>query len=422
MNFGPLNMPGGERRLNVAITRAREKVVVVSSIRAADIDLKGPGAEGVRHLWRYLDYAEKGREALDLEIKWGGEYESPFEEDVAREIRSLGYEVIPQVGCSCYRIDIGVIEPTKPGYFLLGVECDGATYHSSYTARDRDRLRQQVLKKLGWRIHRIWSVDWLLRKKTEIERLKETIEKTKENSNYGDFQKGENSNATSNSPIKIRKDITHKKRHRPGQIPGSMLYKICNIKVRDENMSLNSQINIVVRKIIEREGPIHIRLLAERAARILNFTCNRSFLEKVKRAVKNLAAGDLFGKRLFKIREDFLWPLTVKNVPVRVVVSHLPETHRPIEYIPPQEVQNAMLLIVRNSCSITIESLIDAVMKLFGIKRKGFKIQNILQEIYRECVKKGLLSQKEGRVILGKKRKYSIEELKEIHKEFHPRP
>ena len=91
----------------------------------------------------------------------------------------MGFEVIPQVGCSGYRIDIGVVDPAEPGRFLLGVECDGATYHSAATARDRDRLRQQVLEQLGWRIHRIWSPDWVTRRDAETRRLKEAIEEAR---------------------------------------------------------------------------------------------------------------------------------------------------------------------------------------------------------------------------------------------------
>ena len=177
MNFGPLNISGGERRLNVAVTRAREKVVIVSSIRAADFDLTRVQAPGVLALYHYLDYAERGPVALQLNFgRRPGDYESPLEQDVAGAIRTLGYEVMPQVGCSGYRIDLGVIDPGKPGRFILGVECDGASYHSAHTARDRDRLRQQVLQDLGWRIHRIWSPDWVTRRTTEIRRLQEAIE------------------------------------------------------------------------------------------------------------------------------------------------------------------------------------------------------------------------------------------------------
>src|SRR5262249_43088395 len=177
MTFGPLNRNGGERRLNVAVTRAREKVVLVSSITAADIDVGATQAAGVLHLYHYLDYAARGEEALQLTGSQGlGEGDSPFEDDVASEIRALGYTVVPQVGCSGFRIDLGIVDPAEPGRFLLGVECDGATYHSAATARDRDRLRQQILAQLGWRIHRIWSPDWVTQRAGEIRRLREAIE------------------------------------------------------------------------------------------------------------------------------------------------------------------------------------------------------------------------------------------------------
>lgn len=177
MHFGPLNISGGERRLNVAITRAREKVIVVSSIRSSDFDLRSNLPPGVLSLYRYLDYAEHGPKSLELTSPQGrGDYESPFERDVASEIRRMGYDVIPQVGCSGFRIDLGIIDPRNPGRFILGVECDGATYHSAATARDRDRLRQEILEKLGWRIHRVWSPDWITKRNTEIRRIKQTIQ------------------------------------------------------------------------------------------------------------------------------------------------------------------------------------------------------------------------------------------------------
>lgn len=159
MNFGPLNKPGGWRRLNVAITRAHYRNEIVSSIRAGDIS-GSAASEGLRHLRRYLDYAERGMAALALEVGPGGDAESPFEESVINVIRSWGYEVTPQVGTAGYRIDIGVRHPSQPGAFCLGVECDGYQYHSSRAARDRDRLREEVLRGLGWQLHRIWGTAW----------------------------------------------------------------------------------------------------------------------------------------------------------------------------------------------------------------------------------------------------------------------
>ena len=175
MNFGPLNRQGGWRRLNVAITRARYRNEIVSSIRAGDIP-ESVTTEGVRHLRHYLDYAERGRPALALGTATGGDAESPFEESVLGVIRSWGYEVMPQVGTAGYRIDIGVCHPEHPGVYALGVECDGYQYHSSKVARDRDRLREKVLRGLGWNLHRIWGTAWYRDRHGEERKLRSAIE------------------------------------------------------------------------------------------------------------------------------------------------------------------------------------------------------------------------------------------------------
>ena len=143
MNFGPLNREGGERRLNVAITRARRRVELVSSITGTEPEFATNLHEGPRHLQRYLDYAARGPVALAIELGESAlDAESPFEEEVMRTIRSWGYKVQPQVGTAGYRVDIGVWHPGISGRFALGIECDGRMYHSSAVARDRDRLRQ----------------------------------------------------------------------------------------------------------------------------------------------------------------------------------------------------------------------------------------------------------------------------------------
>lgn len=163
MNFGPLNRDGGERRLNVAITRAKHEVLVFSGLRADQIDLTRTRARGVRDLKHFLDFADRGPKALaaaNTPASSSAEADSEFEHMVAARIRQAGYEVHHQVGCSGYRIDLGVVDPIAPGRYLLGIECDGATYHRAATARDRDKLRQLILEGLGWNLHRIWSTDW----------------------------------------------------------------------------------------------------------------------------------------------------------------------------------------------------------------------------------------------------------------------
>ena len=172
MNFGPLNQAGGERRLNVAITRAREALIVFGSLRSEHIDLSRTSAIGVAHLKEFLTFAEHGARAFTTSSTGPlGDFESPFEVAVAERLRNLGWVVHPQIGVSGFRVDLGIVDPDSPGAFLAGIECDGATYHRSASARDRDRLRQTVLENLGWRILRIWSTDWWTNAGREVKRL-----------------------------------------------------------------------------------------------------------------------------------------------------------------------------------------------------------------------------------------------------------
>jgi len=155
--------------LNVAITRARRRMTLVSSFTHQDIDPERAKGRGPTLLRGYLEYVASGgarfgqSSASDIGL-------NPFEADVADALRAHGLDVVGQWGASGYRIDLVVRHPERPGQFVLAIECDGATYHSAPTARDRDRLRQQQLESLGWRFHRIWSTDWFLRREQAIER------------------------------------------------------------------------------------------------------------------------------------------------------------------------------------------------------------------------------------------------------------
>ena len=173
MNFGPINKDGGERRLNVLITRARNMVEVFSGIKSSDFNMDKTNKRGVQLLQWYLDFAERGEIALKQSITSGTDdsFDSPFEESVCIALREKGYSVKSQVGCSGYKIDLAIRDKDNPGHFLLGIECDGAAYHSCATARDRDRLRQEVLESLGWKIYRIWSTDWFKNPQKQLDKL-----------------------------------------------------------------------------------------------------------------------------------------------------------------------------------------------------------------------------------------------------------
>lgn len=158
--FGPINGPAGKRRLNVLFSRAKEQIVTFSSIPLGEFN-PSPTNEGATLLKRWLEFsATKRLGEVAHNHDRAGHTDSPFEDHVIEAVRSLGYEAVPQVGVSSYFIDIGVKHPKYPLGYICGIECDGATYHSSKSARDRDRLREEVLNRLGWDLYRIWSTDW----------------------------------------------------------------------------------------------------------------------------------------------------------------------------------------------------------------------------------------------------------------------
>ena len=165
MNFGPLNKQGGERRLNVAITRAASEMLLFTSFDSTMIDTSRTSARGVKDLKAYIDYATRGPVALAQKAEFENghdNFDSEFEEAVAIKLREKGWQIRTQIGVSKFRIDLGVLNPDKGGVFLAGIECDGATYHSSPSARDRDRVRHIILENLGWKLIRIWSTDFII--------------------------------------------------------------------------------------------------------------------------------------------------------------------------------------------------------------------------------------------------------------------
>jgi len=170
--FGPINSKVGHRRLNVLFSRSKEKMVTFTSLKPNDILAHANSNKGVQMFKSWLEYCKTGYISAP---ETGGGTDSPFEDYVIEQIEAMGCIAIPQVGAGGFRIDIGVKHPEYPYGYLMAVECDGATYHSSYSARDRDRLRQEILEGLGWSFHRIWSTDWFNDQKNEVNKLQLAI-------------------------------------------------------------------------------------------------------------------------------------------------------------------------------------------------------------------------------------------------------
>ena len=395
MNFGPINKDGGERRLNVIVTRAKEKVVLVASIKAADFDLNNINSEGVRHLYHYLDYAERGREALSLEDIFGGEVESPFEDEVKNEIKVFGYEVVSQVGCSSFRIDLGVIDPATPGCFMLGVECDGRTYHSAFTARERDRIRQDVLQSLGWKIHRIWSPDWFYRKKNEIDRLKIALEEARK------------SRFCINNPIESTHiEISYRKNKTEdfkATTEGIIEYRCFKYRKLYSSYEFNLgdsafRRNEVLKEIVEREGPIHIDLAKRRLIDAWGIGRIGSVVEEtLEKTIRNcIRKNEIYKKG------DFLWEQDgFKVTCVRIPVNNDSETIRDPEYICEEEIQLAIILIIKKAIGIEKESLFMETARLFGWGRSGERVENAISRAFKNLIKRGDISLNENKVSLN---------------------
>mgnify|MGYP003585041407 CR=1 FL=1 len=390
MNFGPLNREGGEKRLNVAITRAREKVKLISSIKAGDLDLRSSQAAGVLQLYHYLRYSELGKHALETDHPQGmGDCESPFEVDVMNAIRRIGYEGISQVGCSGYRIDIGIIDPAYPGQFLLGIECDGASYHSAATARDRDRLRQRILENLGWKIHRIWSKEWAYRREREIGRLKDAIEAARLRPNSQEKTKKEGNNAHSEAVsvkyIRLDADELQKLPEEFTQYKVTRLKQVASQRygfIAPE--SRTDQIHLIV-EIVKIEGPVHRDLVTTRLKE--HWPIPR-LTGKVRDVVNEaITRGANLG--YYTLQDDFLWPDKARRISARVADPYNNETTRMVEYVPMEELDHAVRVILKHGLSLTEEDLISQTGKVFGQQRISERSRKRIGVVIEKMLKEG---------------------------------
>jgi hypothetical protein len=264
MSFGPVNSDGGERRLNVLFTRARIRCEIFASFDPGDMDVSRAAQPGPRILKRFLEFAKHG--VINESIPTGEDADSPFEEDVADVIKSLGYLADPQVGAVGFRIDIGVRHPDKPGTYLLAVECDGATYHSALWARERDRLRQDVLEHLGWRFHRIWSTDWFYNRKVEVDRLRKVLEAAREAAEHGVRIEGVNKAIDAHHVTEVEPATFELPEATVRQMPP---YIRAVFPVRASHEPHEAPLPVLaelVWKIVEAEGPIHIDEAARRVS------------------------------------------------------------------------------------------------------------------------------------------------------------
>ena len=351
-NFGPLNHDGGQRRLNVLTTRARERCVVFSNFRASDLQLNDEAPVGAKALKVFLDYAENRNLPPDMPI--GDDTDSPFEDAVREFLISHSHTVNTQVGCAGYRIDLAVVNPAAPGRYLLGIECDGARYHSSPVARDRDRLRQQVLEGLGWTLHRVWSTDWYRNRTETGQRLLEAIERAK-------LDLPEEVPAIPEpESVSVSPELEPPLPLEPSS--SIVDYVECAdlgiLVYGDLHAQPLSQLAEAISRIVEIESPVHI---GEVMLRIRNLWGLGRAGARIKNAIEK---GALSAQRAERIRRtgDFLWIVDERDIPIR-------RRKKPkIEWICDEEIAEAMKLVITIQGAIPRNALIAESVKLFGYK------------------------------------------------------
>lgn len=377
MSFGPVNGEGGERRLNVLFSRSRVRCEVFASFAPGDIDPSRSSRDGPRVLKRFLDFAKTGQ--IETSTVTGLEADSPFEEDVARVIRSEGFLADPQVGSAGFRIDIGVRHTDRPGQYLLAVECDGAAYHSALWARERDRLRQGILENLGWRFHRIWSTDWFHHRSQEIERLKAALVEARDALNDGVRVRGANHGAAN---IPASEEVSE---HQPETIDIAHLALTAPPYVRAE-LSVRSsaepheapvqQLSELVSRIVAIEGPIHADEIARRIAAAFgrSRTGNR-ITDATTRAVRFALQRDA------ELHRDGAFLMTSAQAETPPVRDRSSETGTVLkaEYLPPIEIAAAAKLVLKESGEVGQDDLVRAVARLFGFQRVGTDLSEAIR-------------------------------------------
>lgn len=366
-NFGPLNREGGWRRLNVLVTRAKWQTILVTSLRSQELGGINPNNRGAVILRNYIEYAEKGAELPAEAPVLTAEETNDFENGVAAALREAGCLVDEQVGASGYRIDLAVRDPRDPNRYLLAVECDGATYHSSRTARDRDMLRQEVLRLQGWKMYRLWSTDWFRDRENALQALLDAVNTALQYPESESVQAPPLEPPTQElaskeaEPQSVIAPTVSERKYNPG-VP----YQKVEVKRKINPDVLmvqarNSDFAKVVAAIVHKEGPIHGDVLLERLREISGLArAGANIMRNLKRALE-------FAENVYNIelKGDFIYGPEKLSV-FRVNTD---EVQRSIEQIAPEEISLAAYYLVEDQFGFARESLPKAIVQALGFKK-----------------------------------------------------
>jgi very-short-patch-repair endonuclease len=403
--FGPLSGEGGERRLNVLISRAKLRCEVFCNFTGADIDLERTRSRGVAALKLFLTFAETGH--FGLGETTGADFDSDFEAQVSERLQHLGYDVKRQIGASGFRVDLAVSDPEKPGRFVLGIECDGAQFHSSRSARDRDRLRQQVLEAHGWIIHRIWSTDWYMRPQQELKKVEAAIAAAKAAWRDRD---GEGIRQSKAVPVSFEG-------YRDGDTevvtavmedgstfspePKRVYYTEATFNVNahaEPHETPLSEMAGYITKIVKIEGPIHLDEIVTRIRVLWGLgRAGARIRAAVERAVNVAVQSGV-------IRGGPFYSAPDQAVIARDRSQVGSSTLRKPEMLPPDEIDEAVLRLVDENFGAGRDDLVQAVSRVFGYAATSAQLRQVLMDGLDRLVGCGALIEK-GQLLVREKAK-----------------
>lgn len=390
MNFGPLNRDGGWRRLNVAISRAKQKMIVFSVITPDMIDLSRTRSDGVEGLKGFLEFAAKGRSALAVRGS-SSQQHNGFANVVAEELRKLGYESKCNIGCSDYKIDVAVCNPDKPDSYILGISCESLSYYENGTANDRNLSQPSVLRGLGWSVMSLHILDWLDNKDRVLDKVKAEIENALDN--YRNPKK-------SDEPSKPKQELVFEK-EKPAAITDNCdKYVPFKVKETGTSESFNTEntakITKCINSVLKAEAPVSRTVLAKKVFACWGITrpgatMKSCFDEALANAdCVSVTAGET----------EFLW-LKEQNPSeydkCRSVCDD--ENRRDMDEIPPEEIAVGIKIIMSRQLAMLRDDLIRETAHLFGFTRITPTIETAVSLGIREAKKRGFVEfTEDGRI------------------------
>ncbi|OBH18484.1 DUF3320 domain-containing protein [Mycolicibacter sinensis] len=411
LNFGPLSRPGGERRLNVAITRARREVVLYSSFDPAALRAEETSQVGTKHLKAYLEMAARGVDALG----GGGRRQPVFDyhrDDIAAALRAAGLPVSADVGLSDFRVDLVLADPSAPDEPLVAVLLDGPGWYSRRTVADRDGLPVDVLSGLlKWPgVERVWLPEWLQSREATVARLRRAVEEARERKATPVDVEVEPVEVLVTPPpvVEVPRELAPL-RSAPVVAPAPKRHPMLQtyrewVPRRHGDLSVlddlatewaKKQVRVVIHEVIAAEGPIHPDRLAKLVAGA--FGLNR-VAESRRKAIRQLAPADYYRR---SDPEGFYWPAGLDPETWRAVRCPAEGVVRPIDEVSLIEIGNAMLVIAEQTGGIEAEELKREALGLFGGKRMTAGIEARLEEALEGAVTKGLLAQTGAGLIIS---------------------